>query len=350
MAWFAREFIAVPDDRKQQLVYKWPDRAIRRFTRALVNIDETALFVRSGAVVATLGPGRHRIDADALPALGALVDSMTGGNFYQAELYFVSSREFTGLPFGGRLADVTDPVSDQVVSLRTHGEFALVVRDPATLLTSLVGTANLSDAGRLFEWSAALLTKAMKIAVAQRVMAGEWPVLGISSRLPAIEALVVREANVALYDYGLRISRIGNLDLTLAPEDAAKLKRLAKDQTYMNLAGDFQRYAAGELALGASAGMAHDAGDALTTAVGMAAVQPFVSASPAPWSQPAPASTHSDSVPCESCAAQIRATARFCMACGTLQQPRTCTGCGSRVGRRANFCGQCGRALTEAAG
>src|SRR5690348_18363853 len=89
MALLGREFIAVPDDRKGQIVFKWPDITIRRFTRAIVNADEMALFVNTGQVVQTMGPGRHQIDANELPGLGAVIDSITGGNAYRAELYFV---------------------------------------------------------------------------------------------------------------------------------------------------------------------------------------------------------------------------------------------------------------------
>ena len=71
MALLGREFIAVPDDRKGQIVFKWPDLTIRRFTRAIVNADEMALFVNTGQVVQTLGPGRHQIDANELPGLPA---------------------------------------------------------------------------------------------------------------------------------------------------------------------------------------------------------------------------------------------------------------------------------------
>jgi hypothetical protein len=39
MALLGREFIAVPDDRKGQIVFKWPDVTIRRYTRAIVNAD-----------------------------------------------------------------------------------------------------------------------------------------------------------------------------------------------------------------------------------------------------------------------------------------------------------------------
>lgn len=345
MAWFAREFIAVPDERKNQLVYKWPDNAIRRFSRALVGIDETALFVRSGEVVAVMGPGRHRIDADALPGLGAIVDSLTGGNCYRAELYFVATREITGVPFGGRLTDITDPVSAQVVSLRTHGEFALTARDPAVLITSLVGSTDLTDSSRLHEWSAALLVKAMKVAVTQRITRGEWSVLGISGHLPDIEGAVVRDANIALYDYGLRIARIGDVDISLVPEDAQRLKRLAKDRTYIGLAGDLQRYAAAELALGASAGLSASGGDAnsvLATSLAYSTLRsPTVPAVP-PWSavqRQAPA--------CGGCGGLLGDDARFCPACGRERPASPCGSCGAELPAAARFCSRCGHPTTS---
>src|SRR6266568_5253443 len=109
MALLGREFIAVPDEHKGSMVYKWPDISIRRFTRAIVNADEVALFVNTGRVVQTMGPGRHQIDADEFPGLGILVDAATAGRAYRAELYFVRTREFTRMTFGGRVDDVQDP-------------------------------------------------------------------------------------------------------------------------------------------------------------------------------------------------------------------------------------------------
>jgi hypothetical protein len=59
MALFSREFIAVPDGRKGQIVFKWPDVTIRRFTHAIVNADEVAMFVNTGQVVQTMGRPRR---------------------------------------------------------------------------------------------------------------------------------------------------------------------------------------------------------------------------------------------------------------------------------------------------
>ncbi|WP_327147989.1 SPFH domain-containing protein [Nocardia sp. NBC_01329] len=357
MAWFEREFIAVPETGKNQLVYKWPDVNIRRYSRAVVNADEIALFVKSGQVVGAMGPGRHRIDADELPVLGALADTLSGGNLYRAELYFISTREFAGLKFGGRLADIADPVSEQVVTLRVFGEYALTIRDPAVLITSLTGTTDLNDPSSIRSWCADLLVKSMKVMVTQGISQATWPVLGLSGYLPAIEDAVLRHTNRTLYEYGLRMPRLGNFDITLAPEDTDRLKRLAKDVTYIRLAGDFRQYAAGELALGAGQGLAHGGsheGGFLGATLGINALQqntpapipPPATETPSTTQQPAalpPASTTQPE--CASCRAVSPAGAGFCVNCGMnlgARAPRHCGNCGSELVATARYCGACG--------
>ncbi|MFI1461039.1 SPFH domain-containing protein [Nocardia carnea] len=383
MAWFEREFIAVPETGKKQLVYKWPDMNIRRYSRAIVNADQTALFMKSGHVLGVLGPGRHRIDADELPVLGALVDTLSGGNYYRAELYFVSTREFAGIKFGGRLADIADPVSEQIVTLRVFGEFALTVRDAQQLITSLAGSTDLHDPAGIESWSADLLLKSMKVAVTREVSRGEWPVLGLSGELPAIERAVLEQTNTTLYEYGLRVPRLGNFDITLAPEDADRLKRLAKDVTYIRLAGDFRQYAAGEMALGAGHGLAtghgHDGGF-LGATLGINALQqsnpPVTGGGTAvptsPWQhrtsperipQPGlpagagsaelpPGTTPGGSPPtgtaapsCTGCNAVNPEGANFCVNCGMRFAPARipdCRECGAQLVATAKFCGSCG--------
>ena len=63
----ARQFIAVPDDSKAQIVYQWPDDNIRKGARAIVDADQMAVFISKGQVLGTLGPGQHKIDAIKQP-------------------------------------------------------------------------------------------------------------------------------------------------------------------------------------------------------------------------------------------------------------------------------------------
>jgi membrane protease subunit (stomatin/prohibitin family) len=256
MALLGREFIAVPDDRKGQIVFKWPDITIRRYTRAIVNADEMAMFVNTGQVVQTLGPGRHQIDANELPGLGAIIDHVSGGNAYRAELYFVGTREYTGFKFGGRVDDVQDPRTGLVVTLRVFGDYALRVADPVKLITNLTSTVDVTDNERIAGWVSDQLLKVLRTHVTTQIIRNGWPILGLMAYSAEIEQATIDAANGQLNNYGVEMSRMGNFDVNLAPEDEQQLKQLAKDTSYSQLAGGFQQYAAGEMALGAGQGMA----------------------------------------------------------------------------------------------
>jgi membrane protease subunit (stomatin/prohibitin family) len=357
MALFEREFIAVPDDRKGQIVFKWPDVTIRRFTRAIVNADEVAMFVNTGQVVQTMGPGRHQISADELPGLGAVIDFATGGNAYRAELYFVGTREYTGFRFGGRVDDVQDPRSGLIVTLRVFGDYALRVIDPARLVTNLTATVDVTDNEKIAGWVSDQVLKVLRTNVTTQVVANGWPILGLSVHSPEIEQAAITSANGQLEAYGVALTRMGNFDINLSPEDAAELKRLAKDTSYSQLAGGFQRYAAGEMALGAGQGMAQGGGATegaflaagLGLGGGLGAMQQQAmqqqpqAQAPAPTQAPAPPTAVAGAV-CASCSTANPSGAKFCMSCGQPMAPavKHCTECGNEVPSAARFCANCG--------
>jgi membrane protease subunit (stomatin/prohibitin family) len=366
MAFASREFIAVPDDHKGQIVYKWPDVSIRRYTKAIVNADEVALFVKTGQVVQTLPPGRHQIDADEIPGLGVLIDVATGGNAYRAELYFAGTREYTGFAFGGRIDDVQDPQTGLIVTLRVFGDYALRVVDPVLLITNLLGTVDVSDNDNIATWVSDQLLKVMRTNVTTQIVRNGWPILGLSVYTPDIEAAVILKANEQLAAYGVSITRMGNFDINLTPEDAEQLKRLAKDTSYSRLAGSFNQYAAGEMALGAGAGMAQGGGAVQGAFLGMgmgmggvAAGQPTAPTAPPaagfagggqggyagpPPGGAAPAAPAPGAVACASCGAGNPAGAKFCMGCGQGLAPAVthCTNCGTEMAPGSKFCGSCG--------
>ena len=368
MALFEREFIAVPDDRKGQIVFKWPDLTIRRFTRAIVNADEVAMFVNTGQIVQTMGPGRHEINADELPGLGAIIDFATGGNAYRAELYFVGTREYTGFRFGGRVDDVQDPRSGLIVTLRVFGDYALRVIDPARLITNLTATVDVTDNERIAGWVSDQVLKVLRTNVTTQVVANGWPILGLSVHSPEIEQAAITSANGQLEAYGITLTRMGNFDINLPPEDATQLKQLAKDTSYSQLAGGFQQYAAGEMALGAGQGMAQGggategaflaAGFGLGGGLGAAMQQQAMqqqrppapaqapAQAPAPTPAPAPA-TAVAGAECASCSTANPGSAKFCMGCGQALAPavRHCTECGNELPSTARFCANCGTAV-----
>jgi membrane protease subunit (stomatin/prohibitin family) len=373
MVLLSREFIAVPDDRKGQIVFKWPDLRIRKFTRAIVNADEMALFVNTGQVIGTMGPGRHQIDAQELPFLGAIVDFATGGNAYRAELYFVGTREYPGFTFGGRIDDVQDPQTGMIITLRVFGDYSLQVKDPAALITNLVGTVDVTDNERVAGWVSDQLLKVMRTEVTTQIVRNGWPILGLSAYTPDLEKAVILAANNQLTTYGVALIRMGNFDVNLSEQDEAQLKTLAKDTAYSRLAGGFNRYAAGEMALGAGQGMAKggggDSGAFLAAGLGLGGqlaggyaaqndpgpVPPGApgfagggpgfaggAGAPAPAAAAAPAA-----VECPSCHGQVPTTSKFCPSCGSAMPPPAghCNGCGTDNNANSRFCANCGQPL-----
>jgi len=384
MALLGREFIAVPDGRKGQIVFKWPDITIRRYTRAIVNADEMAMFVNTGQVVQTLGPGRHQIDANELPGLGSIIDVVSGGNAYRAELYFVGTREFTGFRFGGRVDDVQDPRTGLVVTLRVFGDYAMHVADPVRLVTNLTSTVDVTDNDRIAGWVSDQLLKVLRTHVTTQILRNGWPILGLMAYSAEIEQATIEAANGQLVAYGVQLTRMGNFDVNLSPEDEKQLKQLAKDTSYSQLAGGFQNYAQGEMALGAGQGMAQGgsgvdgaflgAGFGMASGLGMQqanqlaqqlaakqaaqqqGIPPYGGQPQAPYGQGQPAGAPAQppaapSAPqaapgpvCANCQAANPGGARFCMGCGQPLAPAVahCTECGTELPPGAHFCAGCG--------
>jgi membrane protease subunit (stomatin/prohibitin family) len=348
MAFLSREFVAVPDDKKDQIVFKWPDHNLRKGTKAIVEPDQMAVFLNRGQVVGQLGPGRHAVEADELPFLGVFIDIGTGGNAYRAELFFVGTREYPGNRFGGRIDDVRDPLTGLIVTLRVFGEYSIKVSDPNKIILNLTGSVNVEDNTRITAWMSEQLLKVMRTEITRQIVRNGWPILGLSAYTPEIEAAVVESANAAIFDYGLTIVRMGNFDVNLAEEDEARLKTLAKDVSYSQLAGGFQQYAAGEAMLGAGQGMAQGGGAvqgaflAAGLGFGQQMSQPQQQA-PAPVAAaPAPAAIAAGGATCTACSTANAAGSKFCSGCGAAlaQAVAHCTECGQEV--TGKFCAGCG--------
>ena len=372
-----REFIAAPDGSKGQIVFKWPDQNIRKFARAIVEPDAVAVFTSQGQVMGVLMPGQHTLDAQELPFLGMFVDWASGGNAFKAEIYFVGTREFPNNRFGGRLDEVQDPQTGLIVTLRTFGEYALRVSDPTKLIVNLVGTVDVTNNQAVTGWVTQQLLKVTRTAVTTQLMSGAWPILGLSMHSPEIEQQALAGANRELADYGIVLTRLGNVDVNLDDDDNARLKKLAGDTAYSRLAGGFLQAAQAEALQGAGEGMAQG-GAAVTpmffgAGMGMAGQMmqapgqaPYNAPPPGPGfagggpgyaaqaaagaeapAQPAPAQPAPDAaapagtMACGHCQSQIQAGAKFCPECGNPTQ-KHCTNCNASLAPAAKFCAECG--------
>jgi membrane protease subunit (stomatin/prohibitin family) len=225
-----REFIARPDSAKRWILYRWPDTNIRKRTQLTVEQDELAVFFRDGRIEGTIEPGRVTLDSSEIPFLASLVEAAGGGNLFRTELYFVSTREFANLPFGGAIDNVVDPQTNIGVGLRVFGEFSLKVVEPQSLIVNLVGTRNLSTGDEITDWMREQLLKTLRTDVVSHVVSSGWPLLGIAAHSDEIESETIVQVQRNINGYGLQIMRLGNFAITLKPEDEEKLTTFLKQR------------------------------------------------------------------------------------------------------------------------
>ena len=365
MDWFKRGvgemMVARPDGAKSQVVWKHPDPTIPMKSQLTVEADEKAVFFRDGKVVRVMDPGRHTLDSSNLPFLSNLVDSFTGGNVFITEVFFVNTREHTGVKFGGRIGHVEDPKSGVPVETMVHGEFSFRVTDPEELIVGLVGTGR-AESFQVRSWMKEQVLKVIRDRIAELLVKNKWPLLDVTSGAytEEIEQTVLSGIGTHVDDYGIQIVRLGNFVIAIDEEDADNLKKLYTDAAYLKTVGGvgaYQQFAAGKAMMGAGEGMAQGgggggeggggAGGLLGGAglgVGFGLAQMLVRDNKGGESL-APAAP---GVTCTGCGASVP-PGKFCSACGTELKTHVaassfCTDCGNPMAPDAKFCGQCGKA------
>lgn len=366
--WFSRGvgemMIARPDDAKSHVVWKHPDPTIPFKSQLTVEADELAVFFRDGQVVSTLGPGRHTLDTSNIPFLSDLVDKLTGGNVFIAEVFFVSTREHVGVKFGGRIGHVEDPKSGIPVETMVHGAFSFQVVDPEQLIKGLVGMGR-AESYQVRSWLKEHVLKVVRDRVAELCVKNKWPLLDVTSGAYTVEIEkdVLAGLDEHVGGYGVRVARLGNFSVAIDEEDADNLEKLYTDAAYLRTVGGvgaYKDFAAGKALMGAGTGMAKGGGggaggdggagglmNGAGLAVGLGLAQMLVKDHQG-GQVLAPATA---GVICPECTTSV-APGRFCAHCGAGLQAEQgpgatagfCTGCGAAMGPDAKFCGQCGNA------
>lgn len=360
MDWFKRNvqemMIARPDGTKAEIVWKHPDRTIPMKSQLTVDADECAVFFRNGKVVESMGPGRYSLDSANLPFLSELIDKVTGGNVFIAEVFFVNTREHTGNKFGGRIGHVEDPKSGVPVETMVHGEFSFKVIDPVKLITGLVGMGR-AESFTVKAWMKEQVLKVLRDSIAELLVKRKWPLLDVTSGAytQELEKDVLEAMDAHVASYGIDVVRLGNFVIGIDEDDAANLKTLYRDAAYLRTVGGvdgFTKFAAGKAMLGAGEGMAKGGGGGgeggmlggagLGVGLGLAQILVRDAQGGASLAPAAPG------VVCGACSATV-AAGKFCSSCGkelAAAKPqgasRFCTSCGGSLAADARFCAACG--------
>lgn len=371
--------IARADNCKHLIVFKHADQNFPFWSQLTVDSDECAVFFKDGKVVGVLPPGRHTLSTQNIPFLNNIVNKFTGGDVFISEIYFVKTSPVRGVPFGGPIGDMIDPLTQEQVIPRIFGELSVVVTDPVRFIVGYTGQAAQGDNDAVLSWIKGLFMNGVKTTIGEVCEVEGKSVLQAVSLTQKLASAFIAAAP-DLNDVGVRILQMGTFNLNFSEEDRQRLvaanaevakanrgvkiaeaqakakqfeldQRYSQDQKYVqNLAGNYQSYAAGQAMIGAGQGFAAHgvdggvagAGMQMAIGVGMAqqmsgAMQPQAHAAPQPQFTPGGAQ-----VTCVKCSTR-QPGGKFCAECGTAlaQAKKFCTGCGQETGA-AKFCANCG--------
>lgn len=345
-----RNFIARADEAKNDIVYRYPETNIRMMTQITVAADEVALFLKDGKVVGKLEPGRHTLDSSNIPFLSSLLEKVTGGNLFIAEVFFVTTREFPGIKFGGTIGDVRDPETSLGIGTMVYGDFSIRVTNPERLVVGLVGVRSAGNE-EFLGWFRNQVLKVIRDRVAELLVKKRWPLLDVTSGAytEEIEQEVLAGVKPHVDGYGLEIVRLGNFTVSIKEEDEATLKKLTKDTAYSKLAGGFGQYAQGQAMLGAAEGMSkggEGGGAALQGAglgLGFAMAGNLAQAqAQARGGGGAPPPAAAAGTFCPNCG--TAGSGKFCTNCGqAMSAAHKCASCGGDLAPGAKFCPSCGK-------
>lgn len=205
-------------------------------------------FHEFGKVIGILGPGRHSLGEGASLALGGLVDRLTGDAYYDAELYFVTTRDITNQEFGGPFDNLTDGPTGLVVSLRVCGELAFRVIEPSVLLAKFIGTDGLEDySGAVSAWVVDQVLAAIRSVLPDLV--SQHGVLAMGQIQDATGDLARAKANGRLGAFGLALNAFAELNVNRPDADAQQFKQFAAAKSDTGIARSFDNAVRGEAGL-----------------------------------------------------------------------------------------------------
>ncbi len=146
LSFLRRQFIEIiewVDETRNTIIWKFPDedREIKMGAQLTVRESQVVLFVNEGKLADVFPPGRYELITRNMPILSDLKGWKYGFNSpFKVDVYFVSTREFTGLRWGTQQPiNVSDP-DFSLVPMRAFGTFNMKVKDAAQFFREFAGT------------------------------------------------------------------------------------------------------------------------------------------------------------------------------------------------------------------
>lgn len=265
------EVIQWSDDTRDTLAWRFPDddRAIKNGAQLIVRESQVAQFVYLGKFGDTFGPGKHRLTTDNIPVLTTLASWPFGFNSpFKADVYFVTTRLFTGNKWGTSNPVMLRDDDLGVVRLRAFGTFDFRITEPKAFLRDVAGSDHDFRLDEFHETMRSRLVSAFSTAIANARI----PVLDVAQRYTELGNALLPAINPVLSaSYGLELTAFVLENVSVPPEVEQALDKRAGMSAVGRL-DDFVKYQMAQ-GMGAGGGGGGAAGMAAEMAAGFGIAQ-----------------------------------------------------------------------------
>jgi len=235
------EILEFSDDSRDTLAYRFPDedREIKRGAQLIVRESQAAQFVYLGQFGDLFRPGKHRLTTDNLPVLATLKGWKYGFESpFKADVYFVTTRLFTGHKWGTSNPVMMRDEQLGVVRLRAFGTYDFRVADVPRFLKEVAGTDNHFRVDEFADTMRSRLVSVFSDALA----ASRIPAFEVAGRYRELGDALLPLINPVLQTrYGVELSAFVLENVSVPPEVEQAIDKRSGMAAVGNL-NDFVKY------------------------------------------------------------------------------------------------------------
>ncbi|MCC6320135.1 MAG: SPFH domain-containing protein [Phycisphaerales bacterium] len=225
------------DDTNNTLVYRFErfQNEIKYGAKLVVREGQAAVFINEGKLADVFQPGTYTLSTQNLPILGTLKGWKYGFESpFKAEVYFVSTRQFTDLKWGTMNPIMVRDPEFGPVRIRAYGTYTMRVKDPGAFIREIVGTDNRFTTEEIVNQLRNVIVAEFADAIGENRI----PVLDLAGNQKEIGGLIAEKMRPDLEKMGIELPRMLIENISLPPEVEAAMDTRSK----MGIVGDLNAY------------------------------------------------------------------------------------------------------------
>ncbi len=269
MDFINRQFIDViewVDDSRDTLSYRFPDddKQIKNDAQLIVREGQVAQFVYVGQYADTLGPGRHTLKTENIP----IISDLLGWKYkfqtpFKADVYYVTTRVFTGNKWGTSNPVMMRDADFGVVRMRAFGTYDFKIVDPVLFLKEIAGT---DHHFRLDEFNDVMRSRIVSV-FSEALATAKVPALDVATRYGELGSALLEPLNFVMREkYGLELTAFVLENVSVPPE----LEQAIDKRGAMTAIGNLNDYVKYNMGNALAEGKAGAAGIGAEMAAGLA--------------------------------------------------------------------------------